>query len=106
MLANICRRRLSQEIFSDTILQALYGLLEDRLPLICFKIMFTISDSGAAGNRQMVPGLLVLPEGNRANMNSYQQLKGNFKWFQGFLGFFHAQLNCSTEHELSTAQNN
>ena len=50
--------------------------------------MFTISDSGAAGNRQMVPGLLVLPEGNRANMNSYQQLKGNFTWFPGYKTFF------------------
>ena len=66
--------------------------------------MFTISDAGAAGNRQMVPGLLVLPEGNRANMNSYQQLKGNFKWSPGYK--IHAQLICLLEHELSTAHNN
>lgn len=32
--------------------------------------------AGGAGNRQMVPGLLVLPEGNRANMNNYTHLKG------------------------------
>lgn len=32
--------------------------------------------AGGAGNRQMVPGLLVLPEGNRANMNSFTQMKG------------------------------
>ena len=40
-------------------------------------LIFSGPTPGGAGNRQMVPGLLVLPEGNRANMNTYQQMKGN-----------------------------
>ena len=39
-------------------------------------VTYTGPTAGGAGNRQMVPGLLVLPEANRANVNSYSQLKG------------------------------
>lgn len=41
------------------------------------------SGSGGTGSRQMVPGLLVLPEGNRATINNYSQLKGMSSQYNG-----------------------